>query len=137
MQKAAQGEKKRLIWDGVEWPGLVRVGEINMEMGQIDIPGFKIKRKISDGVVTIPAVEATYRIDRDTDTKERIDNWWKNKEIKEGTLIKTDGHGVEHSRQLLTQCEIVKRMEPEYDAEAPKYMQYQIIVLPWDIIDVD
>lgn len=137
MQKAAQAAKYKINWDGVEVPGLVMVGEKTLERGQLEIPGFKVKRKISDGVDVIPALELTYRLDRDTMTRQFIDDWWSNDEIKEGTLICTDGHGIEYKRQLLTQCELVKKTEPAYDALTPTYMQYNIIVLPWDIIDVE
>ena len=137
MQKNAQADKRRMLFDNFEWPGLVNVGEVNLERGTIEVAEFGVKRKISDGVTDIPALELTYRCDRDTETRKNIEEWFEDKGTKEGTLIYTDGHGQEYRRQLLPKCEIVKKSVPAYDGLTPDYMKYVITVLPWDYIDVD
>lgn len=137
MQKNAQADKRRIYWEGEEWPGLVNVGELNFEQGVIEVPEFATKRKISDGVTDIPPLELTYRLDRDTSTRKKIDDWFENKDLKNGTIVYTDGHGQVIHRQLLQQCEITKKMTPAYDGLSPTYKQYQITVLPWDYIDVE
>lgn len=136
MQKNATADKKRLIWDGFEVPGLVSVGDVNLERGQIEAPEFKVTRKISNGVTVIPAVDVTYRLDRDTETRKFIDDWWDKDEVKDGVLISTDASGSEIKRELLPKCEIVKKMVPAYDGQNPTYSQYQITILPWDVINI-
>jgi len=136
MQKNAQADKRKLQFDGDEIPGLVNVSDVVLEKGQIEVPEFKVKRKISDGVTTIPALDLVYRLDRDTKTQKFFDAWWDNDEIKDVTVIYTDGHGLEFRRELWTSCELVKKSAPAYDALTPTYMQYQLTILPWDIIPV-
>jgi len=137
MQKQAQADKRRAIIDGVEYPGLVSCSDVNLEKGQIEVPEFKVLRKISNGVSTIPALDLVYRLDRDTETKKMIENWWNNDELHDVIVIYTDGHGNEFKRELWTQCELVKKSAPAYDASQPTFMQYQITILPWSIIDIE
>ena|SRR4030042_1906940 len=136
MQKNAQASKRRIYYDADEVPGLASVSDVVLEMGEIEIPGFKTKRRIPDGVKSIPAVDLVYRTDRDTQTAAFFDKWWEEQGVKDVTVEYTDGHGVVFKRELWQGCELAKKAMPAYDALAPTYMQYQVKIIPWDIIDL-
>jgi hypothetical protein len=137
MQKNAQASKRRVLFDGVEIPGLTAMGEIALEKGQIEVPEYKITRKISDNVKKIPALAMTFRRDRDTQTSKFFDDWWNNDEVKDVTVIETDGHGITYKESLWPKCELVKKTTPPYEAQSPTYSQYQVEIISWDIIDLE
>jgi len=136
MQKNSIADKRRLIIDGFELPGLIAVGDITLEKGQLDAPEFKVLRKISNGIKTIPAIECTYKLDRDTESKKFIEDWFNKSEIKDVVCIYTDASGTEYRREIWSKTEIVRKNAPAYDAASPGLMRYEITLLPWDIIEV-
>ena len=135
-QRNDLAEKKKVMIDGVEVQGLVRVQEIVLEKGQLEVPEFSRIRRIQNGIITIPAVEMTYKIQRDTGTLDFMKAWYFGNESKDITIIRTDGSGAEFARTLLPQCECVRYLEPEYDATAPLYAQVQITLCPWDVVPI-
>ncbi len=136
-QKNDLAEKKKVMIDGVEIPGLINVQEIPLEKGQLPVPEFKKIRLIQNGMSTIPPVAMTYKIQRDTETRSFMKDWYLNDESKDVTIIRTDGSGVEFARTLLPQSECVRYFEPEYDAAAPTFAQVQITLAPWDVIPIE
>ena len=136
-QRNDLAEKKKVMIDGVEVAGLVRIQEIVLEKGQLEVPEFSRIRRIQNGIITIPAVEFTYKIQRDNGTLDFMKAWYFANESKDVTIIRTDGSGAEFARTLLPQCECVRYLEPEYDATAPLYAQVQITVCPWDVIPIE
>lgn len=137
MQKNDLAEKKKIMIDGVEIPGLLNVQEIPLEKGQLEVPEFSKIRRIQNGMSTIPAVELTYKIQRDTETLNFMKDWYLKDESKDVTIIRTDGGGVEFARTLLPQSECVRYYEPPYDAAAPTFAQVQITLCPWDVIPIN
>lgn len=135
-QRNDLAEKKKVMIDGVEIPGLLNVQEIPLEKGQLEVPEFSKIRRIQNGMATIPPVELTYKIQRDTETLDFMKEWFLKDESKDVTIIRTDGSGVEFARTLLPQSECVRYYEPPYDAAAPTFAQVQITLCPWDIVPI-
>ena len=137
MQRNDMAEKKKILIDGVELPGLVNFQEITLEKGQIDVPEFKKIRKIQSGITTIPAVELTYKTARDTNTLQFLKNWYFDDEVHDVVVVRTDASGAEFARTLLPSCECVRYQEPAFDAASPTYAQCPVTVLPWDVIPIE
>lgn len=135
MQSNDMSELKRLLIDGEELPGLTRVGEVSLERGQLEVPEQGKVRRISNGVTTIPAIEATYKVRRNSETLVFLSRWYDNEEVHEITAVHLDGHGVEFRRELWPDCELVRKAMPEYNAEDPTYAQVNITIVPWDIVN--
>ena len=85
-QRNDLAEKKRVEFDGVEVPGLVNIAEVPLEKGQLEVPEFSRIRKIQNGISTIPAVEAVYKIAKDTNTLEFFRTWYFEDEVKDVTI---------------------------------------------------
>ncbi len=136
MQRNDLAEKKKIMIDGEEVPGLVNFGEILMEKGQLEVPEFSFIRRIQNGITTIPAVEAIYKIQRDTETLQFFRDWYFNDESKDITVIRTDASGNEFARTLLPDCECVRYLEPAFDGSAPVYAQVSVTLLPWSVIPI-
>jgi hypothetical protein len=136
-QRNDLAEKKRIGFDGVEVPGLVNFAEVPLEKGQLEVPEFSRIRKIQNGISTVPAIEMTYKIARDTDTLAFFRDWFLQDEVKDVTVIRTDAAGVEFARTLLPSCECVRYSEPAFDAANPTYAQVMITILPWDVLPID
>lgn len=135
-QRNDLAEKKKVIIDGEEVPGLVNFGEIPMEKGQLEVPEFSHIRRIQNGISTVPPIEMTYKLQRDTETLQFFRDWYFNDESKDITVIRTDASGNEFARTLLPDCECTRYLEPAFDASAPVYAQVQLTILPWDVIPI-
>lgn len=136
-QRNDMAEKKRVEIDGDEIPGLVNFQEITLEKGQLEVPEFDRIRRIQNGITTIPAIEATYKIARDTNTLAFFRDWWNLNQQKDVTVIRTDASGAEFARTLMQSCELVRFQEPAFDAASPTYAQVGITFAPWEIISID
>ena len=55
MQRNDLAEKKRVLIDGEEIPGLVYLGAIPLEKGQLEVPEYDRVRRIQNGISTVPA----------------------------------------------------------------------------------
>ena len=137
MQRNDQAEKKKALIDGEELPGLVFVGEVSREKGQIEVPGYNRTRRIQNGVTTIPPVEMRYKLQKDTNTRQFLLDWYDLNEEHDVTVITTDVTGSEIERQLMQMSECVQHTRPEYAGESPVYSMTTIIIVPWDIITID
>lgn len=136
MQKGDMGEKVRLLVDGEELQGLVNFAEVPLEQGELEVPEFGKVRKITNGVITIPTVEATYKISRGSAIRQFIENWFTRRELHDVTVIRTDSHGAEFDRDILPRCELSAKTKPAYDAQNPVYAQVTVRLVPWDIHNV-
>lgn len=136
MQKNDMAEKKRLLVDGEELPGLVRVAEVSVEYGELEVPEFNKTRRITNGVAAIPTIEATYKVSRDTTTLAFLKRWHAEKETHDVTVVYTDGHGVEYDRDLWPRVELSAMGRPAYEAQTPVYAQVTVRFVPWDIKNV-
>jgi hypothetical protein len=137
MQRNDLAEKKKVIIDGEEIPGLVNFAEIPLEKGQLEVPEFSKIRRIQNGISTVPAIEMTYKIARDTNTLQFFRDWYFLNQEKDVTVIRTDAAGTEFARTLLPSCECVRYAEPAFDAASPTYAQVMVTVAPWDVVPID
>lgn len=135
-QRNDQAEKKRVLWDGIEIPGLVSVADIPREKGTVDVPSFNRIRTIQNGIITIPTIEMVYKLERDSIALAFWESFYDNNEIHDGVIIRTDGHGVEFSRRLIPACECFGLTDPAYDAAAPDYAKFTVLVAPWDFVSL-
>lgn len=129
MQSNEMAEKKKALFDGVEIPGLVNVGEIMREKGTIDVPSFRKIRPVQSGVVKNPEITMIYKLERDTNTLEFFDSFFDNNEVKDLEIVRTDAHGVEFDRTIYTECEVKSITEPPYDAANPDYAKTTIVII--------
>lgn len=135
-QSYDMAEKVRAYWDGEEIPGLVNMGEISIDVNQIEVPEFEITRLIDSGVRKIPALEMTYKIARESKTLKYFQNFFYNKESHDLSKVRCDADGVEFGRTLMPSCRCVGFTEPAYDAASPTYAQCKLKFAPWDIFPV-
>jgi hypothetical protein len=136
MQNNDMADKRIVLIDNEEIPGLVSIEEIPFEEGVIDVPEIANIRKIKNGVTTIPLLNMIYKIGRDTITKSFFRDWKEKNEVKEVTIVKVDASGQEFERTLYTGCECSKVTDPAYDGAAPTYAQTSVTVVPYDVINI-
>ena len=137
MQKNSMAEKKQILIDGEEWPGLVNVGEISIEAGTIEIPEFHRIRIIKNGIKKIPVVNVIYQITRNSITLKGFRDWFFKDEDHEVIIKRTDAHGIEFARSIMPGCECIKYAEPAFDGANVTYAQLPTILVPWDFIPLD
>ena len=137
MQPNDMAEKKRVYIDGEEIPGLVYAGELRLEKGTIEVPEFRKIRTIQNGISKIPPYELRYKISRGTNTLQFFQDWYNNDEIKDVTVVRTDAHGSEFARTLMSECECHVKADPETDSANPSYAMITVIILPFEITDLE
>jgi hypothetical protein len=135
-QRNDMAEKKRILIDGVEIPGLVSISAITLEKGIINVPEFSKIRKIQNGISTQPEIELVYKISKDSETLDFIKDWYFKDQTKDITVIRTDASGTEFARDLLPSCECTKYIEPEFNGESPTYAKITITIVPFDYIPI-
>jgi hypothetical protein len=136
MQTTSMARKARILIDGDEIPGLIKIAEVKRENAAIDVPGFQIIRKIHTGVTTMPEVEVGYEIRRDTKTRKTWRDYFEKKEVHDLTVLYCDADGVEFARQLWSQVECRSFTDPEVDLSSVSYAQVTMTLLPYDIVEV-
>lgn len=133
MPKGDMIEKRKLLVDGEELPGLVNISEYSDEEATVKVPGLDKNVPVGNGVRDIPEIEAIYKVTRDSTTLQFLRDWKNNKEFHNVTLIKTDRTGAEFERQLWTNVELTKVSNPAFDASSPTYAQVTVKFCPEDI----
>lgn len=136
MQRNDMAEKKRLLIDGEELPGLYMVAEIAMEKGSIEVPEFKRIRVIQNGIIKIPTIQVGYKVQRNSKTLKFLRDWFFNDEDHDVTIIRTDAGGIEFARTLLTSVELLKYTEPPFDGANPTFAKMEPVLVPWDLLPV-
>lgn len=134
--KSDQVEKKIVLVDGEEYPGLINLDEYVIEDDVVEIPGRKKTVPVRNGVKKIPQIGATYKITRNSPTLKGFEDWYYKHEVHEITLIRTDGAGNEFARELWQNVELGKLNAPAYDASSPVTAQAMVNFLPEDIIPI-
>ena len=137
MPQTIMAEKKRVEVDGNNIPGFIGQDELVIEDVKVEIPLGDRNVTAIAGVDVIPPVPMNFRLDRGSGTYEFLRDWKFNREIKDVTVIRTDGSGVESSRTLLEQCELDTYSEPAFDAAAPSFAQMSAVLLPKRIVPLD
>lgn len=133
-EKNDQVEKKILLIDGEDLPGLIAIDEYIIEDDVVEIPGRDTTVSVRNGVKKVPPVPVTYKVTRDSATLKFYEDWYYKKEFHDVTLIRTDGAGNEFARELWPNTELSKLNAPAYDAAAPVAAQLLATLLPEDII---
>lgn len=136
MQTKDMVEKKKVLIDNVEIPGLVSFGESGIEDGEVEVPGFDRIVTIANGTGKVLPVDAIYKVRRDSETMDFFKNWKFKGQQKDVTVIRTDASGVEFGRTLLPSTECSKFTEPAYDASNPEYAKISVRLLPYDYIPI-
>lgn len=136
MQPNSMAFKVKVLVDNEEIPGLVKFGEVALENGMIDVPGFERIFKIQNGVTTMPSIPLSFETRRNTKTRKFLADWFDKKEQHDVTIIKTDAGGTEFERQLWQDVECQKHTEPEVDFSNVSYAKVDVVLLPYDIIRV-
>lgn len=137
MQQNSMAQKVRLLIDGDELPGLVKLGEISLEKGMIDVPGFRRIYKIATGVTTMPAIPATFETRRSTSTRKTLNDWYNKDEQHDVTIIWCDAGGVEFARDLWEAVECSVKKIPETDLANVSYARMEVTFIPYDITPVE
>ena len=133
MQKNAMAEKRKVLIDNQELPGLVKVGDLPLEKGVIEVAGFKKIRIIENGTMKIPPVNLTYRLERSTKTRDVLRNWMQNDETHDVVIVQCDASGQEFGRILAPMCTMTKHDPGESDLGSPTYAHVDITLAPWDL----
>ena len=133
MQKPAIVEKKILLWDGIEIPGLMRVAEIKKTKTTAKSPGYYKSRTVSSEITEIPVMECQYKIERGTMTEKFFNDFFELRQVKDCTEVRTDQFGTPIERRIWQMCECIDHRTPPYDSETPELMSVTVIVAPWDI----
>jgi hypothetical protein len=133
MQEGAMIAKGRLLIDGEELPGLIRVGGHDLEQKSVSVPGYFKEYTITSNTMVIPQIELEYVNERESKTMQALDDFHIKREKKTITLIREDGDGVEYARELWLRCESVKLTKPEINFESAALAKYVITVAPQDI----
>jgi len=129
-------EKKQVYFDRTEIPGLVNVSEIVEEKRSVEVPGFNVIRDVQSGITKQPQITLTYKLERGTNTLRFFEDFFTNNETKDMTIVRTDAHGMEFDRKTYTQCEVLSKTAPEYNAESPNFASIAVVILIHDIIPV-
>jgi hypothetical protein len=137
MQPNSMAMKVRFLTEGEDLPGLVKLGEIALENGVIEVPEFARVKKIQNGVTVYPEVPATFEIRRNVKTRKYLIDWHEKKEKHDVTIIYTDADGTEYERQLWQDVELRKLTRPEVDFSSVSYAKMDVIFLPYEIKSVD
>jgi len=136
-QRNDLAEKKRVFVDTVEWTGLIRVNELNLKKGTIEVPGDGKVRKIQNGVNQIPDLELSFKLTRSTPFPpgrlKDLRNWYKRDETHTVTIQRTDAAGTVFAKTEFVDCECVDYFEPEYDALNPTFAQGRVVLVASDV----
>lgn len=133
--KSDMTEKRILLVDGEELPGLVSMAEYTDEHTTVRVPGRDKDVPVKSGVRVIPEVDAVFKVQRNSQTMKILEDWYKtNGETHDVTIIRTDGGGSEFKRELWPNTELCKFNGPGYDASGPTYAQIMVRFAPEDII---
>jgi len=133
MQEGAMVAKGRLLWDGEEIPGLLRIGGRDIEQKKVTVSKYFEEFTLTANTRVIPEVEVEYVLERNTKTMQFFDDFNDNRETKTATFIAEDGDGVEYGRQLWLLCQVSKKTESEVNFGSLVAATYVITVAPQTI----
>lgn len=135
-QRNDLAEKIKVLWDGEEVPGLVSISNTPLEDGVIEVPEFSAKRKIRDGIQTVPEITLVYKVQRDSRALTFCQDFYLKKETKDMVKIRCDASGQEFARTMFPSCECTYYEEPEFDAASPTYAKTTIRIVPYSVLPI-
>jgi hypothetical protein len=137
--KIGQGfaDKRIIRIDGEIIPGLKTVSGESVVTGRVQIVLENRNIPISDGVRVMPEIEMGFLIVKGSDIDRYFKQWQRQKEQKTITQQFTDGAGVILASEIWEDCEIADITTPDYDAESVGASMVTVVVLPYDITEVE
>lgn len=127
-QKNELSQKRKLLVDGNELPGLIECSGPKDEDSMLKVPRFGRVVSIKSGVKEFEPITAKYAIKRGTNTKAVLMSWKFNDELHDVVLINCDAAGAEIDRWLLQDCELPHVEESKYDAGNVEYMSLNVTI---------
>lgn len=134
--KSDMGEKRIMEVDGEEYVGLINMDEYVIEDDDIEVPGRDKTITIRNGVMKIPPVNCTFKLQRNSATLKNLQDWYYQKQYKDVVIRRVDAGGNEFARELWPNTEIAKCHAPAYDALSPVPAQVLVRMNPEDIIPI-
>ena len=135
--KSDQVEKRVLTVDGEILEGLINVDQYELTEETVNVPSNRKTVPVKNGVTTIPPINATFKVTRDSRTLSVLQTWRINNDFRNCVMIVTDGSGAEIRRELWPNTECSRIAGPAYDASSPVVSSLAVTFLPEDIIDID
>lgn len=132
-QRNDLAEKVRITWDGRELAGLVSCSETKYTKGVIDVPEFKRKRRIQDGVVQFSDITMVYSLQKNSPVLQFFQDFFLNNENHTAIRIRTDAQGVEFARTMYQDCECIDMTDPETDLGNPTFAKITLVFCAWEI----
>jgi hypothetical protein len=127
-------EKVRITWDGREYAGIVSVSETKYSTGVVEVPEFRRKRRIRDGVISFSDITMVYSFQKNSPILAFLQSFFLNGEVHTAMRVRCDASGVEFARTMYQDCECIDMTDPETDLANPTYAKVTCIFTPWEII---
>lgn len=121
-----------ILVDGEPVPDLVKINNIKVEKGMIDVPGYDRIVKIQNGIKTIPQLDLEFKDGVGSVANDLFNNWFENNETKDVMVKYVDNSGKEFDRISCPACECQSYERPDYDAASPNYSKIMTTLLPYD-----
>lgn len=137
MEKNDLVYKVKVKVEGEEIPNILVVGEHNDEEGVVEVPGFRKKIKIKDGVRVIPEIPMTLKITRDGTGRRFFADWKNRNQYKNVVLEYVDASGNRIDSEFCPNCEVSMVGRPEVNHESVSYASFSVTLLPEDVTPVD
>lgn len=131
-QRSDRALKIRILYDGEEIPGLVKMNGIKVEKGMIEVPAYDRIVQIQNGIRKIPQLTPEYKDSVGSNANDFFNGWFENNETKDATVIFVDAAGTEFDRISCPGCECSNYERPDYDAANPGYAKIMVTLLPYD-----
>lgn len=131
-QRGDRALKVKLLFDGEEVDGLVKINEISIEKGMIEVPAYDRIVQIQNGIKKIPQLDVEYKDPVGGKANDFFSTYFDDNETHDVTWIAYDASGTEFDRISLPSCECSAYKRPEYDAANPNYAKVMVTLLPYD-----
>lgn len=131
-QRNDRALKVKILFDGEELDGLVKVNGIKVEKGMIEVPSYDRIVQIQNGIRKIPQLDVEYKDPVGGKANDYINSFFENNEVHDLIWIAYDAGGTEFDRISLPACECSSYERPEYDASNPGYSKVMATFLPYD-----
>ena len=128
MQKNDRAQKRRLLFDGDELPGLVETSDLTDEEEGVDVPSFNRTRTVGSGVSKLEPLDVIYKDQKGTKTRKFLTDWKFKKQVKDVVVINTDSTGFEINRWLWPDCECLKYNERGYTAAGVEFAGINVVI---------
>lgn len=134
MQRQALTEVKIFKVNGVNLPGLLKIGETGKKEDPIEVPEPGITGIIGSGQKKLSPIECEFLIKRDSTTLAYVINWDDTKDERDVVFLVTDRTGLEENwffREIYSSCGIDGVMKPDFDQASRKYASLKFSLLPY------